>query len=180
MMKLHMATAVTICTMAILGAAVAQDRNSDNKMDKPNMSATQNGIKTMSQNEMSQTHALHRASKIIGANVMDAQGKKVGDIKDVVLDQSRGQIAYAVVSFGGLMGVGSKYFAVPWKSLQTSAENNYVLNVDKDTLKRAPGFDKNHWPDMASEQWNTDVYRHYNQTPYWQGSSGSSGSSGGN
>lgn len=112
---------------------------------------------------------LSRASKLIGADVIDTQGKKIGDVKDVVLDKSRGQVAYAVVSFGGALGLGSKYFAIPWKSLQPNPDNDkLVLNVDREKLKNAPGFDKDHWPNMASAQWNNDTYRYYNQKPYWE------------
>lgn len=106
----------------------------------------------------------HRASKIIGTDVYDLQDKKVGEVRDVVIDPRQGNIEYAVVSFGGVMGVGSKYFAVPWKSLQaTSDASRYMLNVDKEALKTAPGFDKNRWPDMANQQWKSEVER------YWQG-----------
>lgn len=112
---------------------------------------------------------LSRASKLIGTDVVDTQGKKIGDVKDVVLDKTRGQVAYAVVSFGGTLGLGSKYFAIPWKSLQPNPDNDkLVLNVDREKLKNAPGFDKDHWPDMASAQWNSDTYRYYNQKPYWE------------
>lgn len=119
----------------------------------------------------------HRASKIIGTDVYDMQDRKVGDIKDVVVDPQRGSIDYAVLGFGGAMGVGTKYFAVPWKSLQANADGKrYMLNVDKEALKNAPGFDKNNWPDMANQQWATDVER------FWQGrasrSAGSSGNAG--
>lgn len=116
----------------------------------------------------------HRASKIIGTDVYDMQGKKIGAVRDIVVDPQNGNINYAVVSFGGVMGVGSKYFAVPWKSLQnTSDAKNYALNIDRDALKSAPGFDKDHWPDMANQQWASDVER------YWQSrqSSGASDTS---
>ena len=105
----------------------------------------------------------HRASKIIGTDVHDMQGKKIGAVRDIVVDPQTGNINYAVVSFGGVMGVGGKYFAVPWKSLQATADaKNYALNVDREALKAAPGFDKDHWPDMANQQWASDVER------YWQ------------
>lgn len=105
----------------------------------------------------------HRASKIMGTDVYDLQGKKIGAVRDIVVDPQTGNINYAVVSFGGVMGVGGKYFAVPWKSLQTTADaKNYALNIDRDALKSAPGFDKDHWPDMANQQWVSDVER------YWQ------------
>ncbi|HYD80471.1 MAG TPA: PRC-barrel domain-containing protein [Paucimonas sp.] len=132
------------------------------------------------------TPDLGRASKLIGTDVVDAQGRKIGDIQDIVLDRTRGQVAYAVVSFGGTLGVGSKYFAIPWQALRPDAEDKLVLNVDREKLRNAPGFDKDRWPDMASEQWNTETARYYNQRPYWEGmtaarrgqqSSGSSGES---
>lgn len=128
---------------------------------------------------------LNRASKVIGTNVEDASGNKIGDIKDVVLDRKSGQVAYAVVDFGGWLGMGDKYFAVPWKALKSGSNDRYVLSTSKDTLKKAPGFDKDHWPDMASESWNRENAQAYNQKPYWEEStashhhmhSGSSGSS---
>ncbi len=116
----------------------------------------------------------HRASKIIGTDVYDMQGKEIGEVKDIVIDPKSGNINYAVVSFGGVMGVGGKYFAVPWKSIQATEDaKNYALNVDRDALKAAPGFDKEHWPDMADQSWAADVER------YWQDrrSTGSPGAS---
>lgn len=116
----------------------------------------------------------HRASRIIGTDVYDLQGKKIGEVRDMVLDPKLGNIEYAVVSFGGIMGVGSKYFAVPWKSLQaTSDARRYMLNVDKDAVQSAPAFDKNRWPDMANQQWRSAVER------YWQDRSATAASSGG-
>lgn len=95
-----------------------------------------------------------RASKIIGTNVKNSKGDSLGKIKELVLDPESGQVVYAVVSFGGLMGVGDKLFAMPWKSLHwTRDKKHYVLDVDKTTLKKAPGFDKKHWPD-SSNKWN--------------------------
>lgn len=96
---------------------------------------------------------ISRASKITGAKVKNTTGDSLGDIKDLVIDPANGQVVYAVVSFGGLMGMGDKLFAIPWRALQwTSPKDYYVLDLDKDTLKKAPGFDKNHWPDN-SEKW---------------------------
>jgi sporulation protein YlmC with PRC-barrel domain len=94
-----------------------------------------------------------RASKITGAKVKNTTGDSLGDIKDLVIDPSNGQVVYAVVSFGGVMGMGDKLFAIPWRALHwTSPKDYYVLDLDKDTLKKAPGFDKKHWP-ANSEKW---------------------------
>lgn len=94
-----------------------------------------------------------RVSKIIGAKVKNTTGDSLGDIKDLVIDPANGQLVYAVVSFGGLMGMGDKLFAIPWRALHwTNPKDYYILDLDKVTLKRAPGFDKNHWPEN-SEKW---------------------------
>jgi sporulation protein YlmC with PRC-barrel domain len=94
-----------------------------------------------------------RASKITGAKVKNIAGDSLGDINDLVIDPSNGQVVYAVVSFGGLMGMGDKLFAIPWRALHwTSPKDYYVLDLDKETLKKAPGFDKKHWPEN-SEKW---------------------------
>ena len=95
-----------------------------------------------------------RASKIIGTHVINAKGESLGDVKELVLDPDTGQVVYAVVSFGGVLGVGDKLFAVPWKALHwTATKENYVLNEEKATLAKAPGFDKKHWPD-SSNKWD--------------------------
>jgi len=116
---------------------------------------------------------LYRASKLIGADVENPQGKNLGDVKDVVLD-SQGQIRYAVLAFGGFLGMGEKYFAVPWAALKPvegqrpGDRDRYVLDIDQEKLKNAPGFDKNNWPDMADRSWGEQVYAYYGMTPYWQ------------
>jgi len=113
---------------------------------------------------------IYRASKLIGADVENLQGEKLGDIKDVVLDPETGRITYAVLSFGGFMGLGEKYFAIPWSALTSKGgeKGDFVLNVDKDKLKNAPGFDKNNWPNMADRHWAQQVYTYYGITPYWE------------
>jgi sporulation protein YlmC with PRC-barrel domain len=113
---------------------------------------------------------LYRGSKFIGADVENAQGENLGDIKDVVFN-SRGHIEYAVLAFGGFMGMGEKYFAVPWAVLKPAAgqkpadRDHYVLNMDKERLKNAPGFDKNNWPNMADRSWAEQIHAFYGVTP---------------
>lgn len=115
------------------------------------------------------TRKMDRASKIIGMDVKNPQGESLGDIKDIAIDENTGRIAYAVLGAGGILGIGEKYFAIPWKALSTSASgDNLVLNVDKEKLKNAPGFAKNNWPDFANQQWGSEVHRYYGVTPYWE------------
>jgi sporulation protein YlmC with PRC-barrel domain len=117
---------------------------------------------------------LIRGNTFIGANVENPQGQNLGEIKDVVIDRASGRMAYAVVSFGGFLGMGEKLFAVPWGAFsQPKADKDtFVLDVDKERLKNAPGFDANNWPQMASREWVTSLYSYYNIPPYWTASTG--------
>ncbi|WP_447979351.1 PRC-barrel domain-containing protein [Candidatus Nitrospira bockiana] len=114
--------------------------------------------------------AVYRASNLIGKDVKNAQGEDLGEIKDIVLDPYYGKVAYAVLSFGGFLGLGDKYFAIPWRALEPAKDGDHLLlNVDKARLKTAPGFDKDQWPDMANREWARQVHQFYDQPPYWEG-----------
>ncbi len=111
---------------------------------------------------------IYPASKVIGDRVRNLRGEDVGKIEDLVVDPEDGRIAYAVLSFGGVMGIGDKYFAIPWHMLRPGRdEKEFMLDIDKDKLKNAPGFDKDHWPKTNDRNWLRDVYRFYNQKTYW-------------
>lgn len=118
---------------------------------------------------------LIRGNTFIGADVQNPQGQNLGDIKDIVIDRTSGRIAYAVVSFGGFLGMGEKLFAVPWGAFSQKADKDtFVLDVDKERLKNAPGFDAHNWPQMASREWVTSLYSYYNVPPYWVATPGAS------
>src|SRR5512140_1951572 len=91
------------------------------------------------------------ASKIIGEEVVNRQNESLGKIHELVIDAQDGRLAYAVLTFGGFMGMGTKLFAMPWKAFEFSnTENKLILNVDKKKLEHAPGFEKDAvWPDFA-------------------------------
>lgn len=110
-----------------------------------------------------------KASDMIGTKVVNPQGDSLGDIKEVVIDPSTGRVAYAVVSFGGFLSVGEKLFAIPFKALKYNwTKNEYVLDVPKERLEAAPGFNSDHWPSMSDEKWNRDVHKYYELSPYWE------------
>ena len=109
------------------------------------------------------------ASSLIGDGVRNAQGESLGNLKELMVDVERGQIAYAVLDFGGVLGVGNKLFAVPWQAFDVDEKDHkLVLNIDKDRLKNAEGFDKNDWPDTADLNWGKQVHDYYGYTPYWE------------
>lgn len=86
-----------------------------------------------------------------------------------MIDIPSGRVAYAVLSFGGLLRMGNKLFAVPWSSLKVDEDEKcFILDVNKKTLESAPGFDKDQWPDMADTTWRSEVYKYYSAAPYWE------------
>ena len=110
--------------------------------------------------------ALMGADTLLGNDVFNKDGEDLGDVKEFMIDMASGRIAYAVLSFGGILGLGDKLFAVPWSALTLDTANKrFTLAVPKDTLKDAPGFDKDHWPSMADPTWASGVYKFYG-TPY--------------
>ncbi len=121
------------------------------------------------------TEATHKygicsASKIIGESVINKQNESLGKIHELVIDAKEGRVAYAVLSFGGFMGMGNKLFAMPWQAFEfATTENKLVLNVDKEKLQNAPGFDQDaKWPDFADRTWGTTIYGYYGYSPYWK------------
>lgn len=102
---------------------------------------------------------LERARNLIGAKIVDDKGERLGTVADIVLTPNRDAISYAVLSHGGTWGMGDKYFAVPWSQFsfrpgETAGQGILVLkNVTNADLDKAPGFDKNHWPTVANENW---------------------------
>jgi sporulation protein YlmC with PRC-barrel domain len=110
--------------------------------------------------------ALMGADTLIGDSVVNAADDDLGDIKEIMLDMQTGQVAYAVLSFGGFLGMGDKLFAVPWQALHLDTVNKrFVLDIDKERLQNAPGFDKDAWPDMADAQWAQHIHSFYGTDP---------------
>ena len=110
--------------------------------------------------------ALMGADTLIGNDVYNQDSEDLGDIKELMIDMATGKIAYAVLSFGGILGLGDKLFAVPWGALKLdTTEKRFTLNVPKETLKDAPGFNKDRWPTMSDKTWASGIHKFYG-TPY--------------
>jgi len=101
---------------------------------------------------------LFRAQDLIGMKVFNTKGEDLGKVDDLVIDAPSGKIRYAALSHGGFLGMGDKLFAVPWDQFKLTrdvAKNrvDLVLNVNRETLENAPGFNKSSWPTMANSDW---------------------------
>jgi sporulation protein YlmC with PRC-barrel domain len=115
------------------------------------------------------TRRVLSAGTINGDRVKDRNGEDVGKIEDIMIDLESGDVAYAVLSFGGFLGMGDKLFAVPWRALTVNEqEHEFVIDTDKQTLENAPGFDKDNWPDFADPSFATTTHEYYGQEPYWE------------
>jgi len=94
-----------------------------------------------------------KASELMKMKVEGTDGKSLGHIRDLVIDPEDGDVDYAVLDFGGIVGIGDKYFAVPWEALQLDlSKKKIMLDVSKKDLKQAPGFDKNNWPNLSEQK----------------------------
>lgn len=108
------------------------------------------------------------ADTLEGDRVVNLDDEYLGKIRDIMIDVPSGRVAYAVLSSGGVLGIGDKLFAIPWSALIMDADRHrFILNVDKERLKAAPGFDKDAWPSMADPQWARSIYDYYAAKPYW-------------
>ena len=135
---------------------------------------------TVASKNTTEKYGVVSASKIIGEAVVNRQNEDLGKIHELVIDAKEGCIAYAVLSFGGFMGMGNKLFAIPWKAFEFAKPEHtlleiaepgdkLMLNVDKEKLKAAPGFDQDaKWPDFADRTWGNTIYKYYGYDPYWK------------
>jgi len=105
------------------------------------------------------------SSTIIGKHVSNSWSEDLGKIEDVVLDLNNGRIVYAVLSFRGVLGFGAKHFAIPWEKIglpqEGAATELFSLDIDREDLLHAPGFEPDNWPDMADSAWIAGMERHY-------------------
>lgn len=101
-------------------------------------------------------------------SVRNTGGVEIADVKEIMIDLVSGRVAYVVISYGGVMGLGDKLFAVPWDAVRVDQENRcLVVDLDEETLASAPGFDKDEWPDFADPNWTRQVHEHYGLDDVW-------------
>jgi sporulation protein YlmC with PRC-barrel domain len=110
-----------------------------------------------------------RASAIIGTYVQNKRGDYLGKITDLMIDPHDGRIAFVVLSHGGILGIPTRFVAVPFSALTPGqGKNVYLLDVSKEKMAAAPSFSSDHWPDVTNREWGAETYTYYGQTPYWE------------
>lgn len=110
---------------------------------------------------------LVRADEVIGVKVINSAKESLGKIYQIVLDKYSGQTLYLVLESGSFLGMGGKLFALPWNAIHYDQdEEAFILNISKEKLKNAPGFDKDNWPDMADRTWTKSIYSYYGTKSY--------------
>ena len=108
------------------------------------------------------------ASRVIGSNVYDTSGTSIGDVHDIVLDKQSDKIMFAVLSFGGFLGIGEKYHPLPWNALKYDVElGGYVVNLTREQLEGGPVYDDTDEPRWGDRDYERGVHDYYGLPPYW-------------
>jgi hypothetical protein len=122
---------------------------------------TQRGLETR------ETTSLIGSDKVEGTAVYGADDKRIGDIQRVMIDKISGKVAYAVLSFGGFLGLGEDYYPVPWSTLKYDTNlGGYRVNLTADKLKNAPKYTESTGWNWSREN-DRKVYDYYQTSPYW-------------
>ena len=108
------------------------------------------------------------ADKVAGTSVYNNAGEKLGDVEDVMIDKRSGRIAYAVLSFGGFLGLGDKHYPVPWSTMTYDPGlGGYRVNLDRKMLEGAPAYSGDEQIRWEDEAWARRVHDYYKADPYW-------------
>jgi uncharacterized protein YrrD len=107
------------------------------------------------------------AKKVNGSDVFSQNGEHLGEIDDVMIEKRSGEVVYAIMSFGGFLGIGEKYHPLPWPVLNyDKGKDGYVVNLTKEQLKRAPYYARDELSDNDLA-WRQKVFDYYETPPYW-------------
>lgn len=108
------------------------------------------------------TPALLSSSTLTGDDVVNQEEVTLGTVKDLMIDVSTGEVAYAVLARGGFGGMGQQYFAIPWRMLTVDGDNRrVVVDLEEEVLDNSPGFDPDNWPSFSDAEWRDTVDRHF-------------------
>lgn len=112
--------------------------------------------------------ALISADRVEGTAVYNLNGDHLGSIKTIMIDKTSGKVAYAVMSFGGFLGIGEKYHPLPWSMLRYHrGQGGYVVDIDKSALVEGPSYGADEVPNYSDQAWGKKVHDYYHVPPYW-------------
>jgi PRC-barrel domain len=115
-----------------------------------------------------ETTSLISAGKVTDTAVYNTEGDRLGEIKDIMLDKRSGKIAYALLSFGGFLGIGERYHPLPWAALKyDTRQGGYVVGLTIDQLKKAPNYGADEAPQWGNRAYESELHAYYRAVPYW-------------
>jgi hypothetical protein len=118
--------------------------------------------------ETRESTSLISAGKVQDTAVYNAAGEKLGSVYDVMLDKRTGRVAYAIMSFGGFLGIGDKYHPLPWSLLNyDTAKGGYLVNLDKRKLEGGPTYAPGSDPGWGNRDYENRLHTYYGVGPYW-------------
>ena len=110
-------------------------------------------------------HAFISSEDVEGTKVYDRKGNHIGEVDHLMIDKVSGRVVYAVLSFGGFIGLGHNHYPLPWARLSYDTKlDGFRTDVDEKQLRDSPEFSDDSW---QSRDWETRVHEHYNVPPYW-------------
>jgi sporulation protein YlmC with PRC-barrel domain len=123
---------------------------------------------TITRTSTQSNNALISSARVEGTHVYNAAGEKLGTVDAIMIDKYEGKVAYAVMSFGGFLGIGEQYHPLPWQSLDyDERKDGYVVNMTTEQLKAAPTLGKDEYDRLKDRIYGAAIYSHYGHTPYW-------------
>lgn len=143
-------------------------RRSDQRRDVATHTPSSHMEENMSDMDKMTSGNLINAEKVHGTDVYNAQGEKLGSIEDLVLDKVEGRVQYAVLSFGGFLGLGDKHYPLPWEALKyDTLKKGYMVNLDKRQLENAPAYEADETIDWTPD-YGREVDDYYKRPGSWQ------------
>jgi PRC-barrel domain len=116
-----------------------------------------------------ETSTLISSDKVEGTAVYNRAGEKLGSIHTLMIDKRSGKVAYAVMSFGGFLGIGDRYHPLPWSVLDyETSQGGYVVDLDRSKLEGAPTYGTSETPNWSDRSWGQQVHDYYGTRPYWE------------
>jgi sporulation protein YlmC with PRC-barrel domain len=154
-LKLANPVVIGFSLLAFAGAAQAQQSQDTQSQQGQSASTGASSTQSTQGGQSQQSQSERRTSELIGTKVVDKEGKELGQIDEVVLDLQAGKAQAAVLSFGGIMGIGDKQYAFPVSELKPGKQKNQLtIDVTKEKLENAEGFAKGQMPGMDDEYWS--------------------------